>query len=114
MGDATQRTGLKGNSVLTRVAPGAELTDSRGAESRIPNPESFAVEAQRADALVQVGSLDAEDARRPGHIPVRLLEGLDDALAFCRVADPVKIDRWRGRWESDLHGDRIDRDAVPR
>ena len=39
MGDATQRTALKGNSVLTRVAPGAELTDSRGGSTR-PNPES--------------------------------------------------------------------------
>ena len=50
---------------------------------------------------MQVGSLDAEDAGRPGHIPVRLLERFDDALAFCRVADPMKIGRWRGRWESD-------------
>jgi hypothetical protein len=75
-------------------------TDSRGSrpkpdpESRIPNPALLPAEPQRPDALVQVRALHSEDASCARHIPVRLLERLDDALAFGRVADAVEIGRW--------------------
>ena len=64
---------------------GAEAPALRGIEahaqspeSRAQSPESFPAQAQCPDPLVQVGTLDAEDAGGTRHIPVRPLERFDE------------------------------------
>jgi hypothetical protein len=69
------------------------------------------IEAESANAFVKSCALDTKGLRGGGYIPVRILQGLEDAAALGIIARFFETGVYTGfRLNPDFHGDGFNRD----